>query len=57
MNRIFKSSGLYRNKWDEKHFSNGDTYGQRTIQTAMNSCRQTYKARNNVDYNDDDGPG
>ena len=29
--RIFRGSGRMRAKWDEKHYSNGDTYGQRLL--------------------------
>lgn len=32
---IYRSSGRYRQKWDEVHFSDGRTYGQATIQKAM----------------------
>lgn len=35
IDRIFRSSGLYRMKWDEKHFSEGMTYGEVTIQKAV----------------------
>ena len=36
--RLFRRSGLMRPKWDEKHLSDGTTYGQMTLQTAMSSC-------------------
>ena len=39
---VFKQSGLYREKWDEKHYSNGQTYGERTIQNAIDQCSATY---------------
>jgi len=42
MDRIFKSSGLYREKWDKKHFANGRTYGEATIQNAIDSTFETY---------------
>jgi putative DNA primase/helicase len=32
---IYRSSGRYREKWDEKHYSDGRTYGQATIEKAM----------------------
>ncbi len=35
IDRIFRSSGLMRNKWDEKHYSTGETYGERTIAEAL----------------------
>lgn len=35
MDRMFRASGLIRPKWDDKHYSDGSTYGERTIQRAM----------------------
>lgn len=32
---LFRSSSLFREKWDEKHYSNGDTYGQAVINKAI----------------------
>lgn len=31
---LFRGSALMRPKWDEKHFSTGETYGQRTMSEA-----------------------
>ena len=31
----FRRSGLMRPKWDERHYSDGQTYGQGTIETAL----------------------
>ena len=39
---IFRQSGLYRPKWDEKHYSDGRTYGQETINTATELCSEVY---------------
>ena len=39
---IFRQSLLYRPKWNEKHFSNGKTYGQETILKAIELCRKVY---------------
>ena len=33
--RIFRSSGRMRPKWDERHFSNGETYGQATLRKSV----------------------
>ncbi|MEG1609080.1 MAG: hypothetical protein RR348_04355, partial [Clostridia bacterium] len=44
MDRLFRSSGLMRAKWDEKHYASGSTYGEETIQKAIDNCSQTYKA-------------
>lgn len=35
---LFRQSGLFRQKWDERHHANGHTYGQETI---SRSCVQT----------------
>jgi len=35
MDRIFRTSGLYREKWNKKHYGDGRTYGQATIEKAI----------------------
>jgi len=40
IDRLFRSSGLYREKWDSKR--EGSTYGQQTIEKAVSGCRETY---------------
>ena len=40
--RIFRSSGLYRQKWDEKHHANGATYGEETLNKAIESTETVY---------------
>lgn len=37
MDRIFRQSGLMRDKWDERHAGDGTTYGAMTIARALNS--------------------
>jgi hypothetical protein len=44
----FKQSGLMRPKWDEKHYSNGETYGQATINKAISSNLPVYSLRGGV---------
>ncbi|MGA3207540.1 MAG: phage/plasmid primase, P4 family [Syntrophales bacterium] len=39
----FRSSGLFREKWNRKHFSDGQTYGQATIVRAIESTGETYQ--------------
>ena len=41
---LFRRSGLYREKWDEKHFGSGATYGEETIAKAVSATRETYRA-------------
>lgn len=40
MDRLFRRSGLMRDKWDEKRGE--QTYGQITIETAVRGCTQVY---------------
>jgi len=49
IDRNFRKSGLYRKKWDERHSSEGLTYGEMTIRTATSSSMKTYQEqrRNN----------
>ncbi|CAK0746963.1 hypothetical protein CCP3SC1_1680001 [Gammaproteobacteria bacterium] len=42
MDRLFRQSGLMRDKWDVKHHADGRTYGQSTIQRAVDGCREVY---------------
>ena len=48
MDRIFRTSGLYRKKWDTKR--GGDTYGNITIGKACASCTEVYEPSK---YDDD----
>ncbi|HOG07436.1 MAG TPA: hypothetical protein PK983_05025 [Syntrophales bacterium] len=41
----FRKSGLFREKWDEKHFSDKRTYGEATIKIALDGCRSFYGDR------------
>jgi putative DNA primase/helicase len=42
MDRVFRASGLMRNKWDKKHYSDGTTYGERTIERAISKVDDVY---------------
>ncbi len=44
IDRLFRQSGLMRPKWDEKRGESG-TYGQMTIAKAIESTRETYRAK------------
>ena len=48
IDRIFRSSGLYRAKWDKKHGSM--TYGNMTIEKAVSGCNEVYEPNK---YDDD----
>jgi len=45
LNRLYASSSLSRNKWNEPHSSDGRTYGEMTIQKAINDCEYVYKTK------------
>ena len=43
IDRIFRQSGLMRDKWDKK--SSGSTYGAQQIEKAINECTGSYQAK------------
>lgn len=43
MDNLFRRSGPYREKWDQPHYANGDTYGQGTIKKAIENCTEIYR--------------
>lgn len=58
MDRMFRKSKLYREKWDELRGEH--TYGEITISQAISTCRDTYDPNHNkntktVTYNPDTG--
>jgi hypothetical protein len=42
IDRLFRASKLFREKWDEKHYGNGQTYGQATIERALAGTSEHY---------------
>lgn len=40
--RLFRDSGLYRGKWDEIHFADGSTYGEKTVERAIAGTSEFY---------------
>ena len=42
MDRVFRNSGLYRGKWDDVHFADGSTYGEKTIERAITGTTEYY---------------
>ena len=42
MDALFRQSGLMRKKWDDRHYSDGRTYGQGCIETAIRNCAEVY---------------
>jgi primase-polymerase (primpol)-like protein len=43
MDRLFRESGLYREKWDEVHYADGSTYGEQTVANAVEVSGETYE--------------
>ena len=43
VDRLFRASARWRPKWDEKHYTSGETYGARTIAKALDG-RSTWSA-------------
>ena len=56
MDRINRASGLMRDKWDKKHFGDGRTYGEATIQKAIANTHETYKGSLQRKANSDEQP-
>lgn len=42
MDRLFRQSGLMRDKWEKEHSSQGKTYGEMTVQKAINTSTSFY---------------
>lgn len=47
IDQMFRQSALYRPKWDERHYSDGRTYGQATIDKALKGRTEFFGHRNN----------
>lgn len=43
MDKLFRRSGLMRAKWDEQHYADGSTYGEKTIQRAIAKTTEFYE--------------
>jgi primase-polymerase (primpol)-like protein len=43
MDRLFRRSGLMRQKWDEVHFADGSTYGEKTLERAVARVTEFYE--------------
>ncbi|TKX72443.1 hypothetical protein [Halorubrum sp. GN11GM_10-3_MGM] len=42
MDHLFRQSGLLREKWDEVHYADGSTYGEKTIERAIATTSEFY---------------
>ena len=51
VDRLFRQSGLLREKWDDVHYGDGSTYGEKTIDRAIANTSEFY----DPDTRDDTG--
>jgi len=42
MEQLFRQSGLHREKWDDIHYADGSTYGEKTIERAIANTSEFY---------------
>ncbi|ELY96218.1 hypothetical protein C483_00290 [Natrialba hulunbeirensis JCM 10989] len=42
IDHLFRQSGLIREKWDEVHYADGSTYGEKTIERAIGATDEFY---------------
>ena len=54
MDALFRRSGLMREKWDEVHYADGSTYGERSIERALGMVDEVYEPEQD---SDDGGAG
>ena len=47
---------MFRQKWDERHYSDGRTYGQGTISKALENTRPIYTAEDDQDEPSGEAP-
>ncbi|QCS44725.1 hypothetical protein [Natrinema versiforme] len=52
MDRLFRQSGLLREKWDDVHYADGSTYGEKTIERAIENTSDFYDPDAREDSND-----
>lgn len=43
MDQLFRQSGLLREKWDDVHYADGSTYGEKTIERAVETTSEFYE--------------
>ena len=53
MEQLFRQSGLLREKWDEVHYADGSTYGEKTIERAVATTSKFYDPDAGDDTADD----
>ncbi|MES3161577.1 MAG: hypothetical protein PPP55_08415 [Halorubrum sp.] len=53
MDSLFRQSGLMGEKWDEVHYADGSTYGEKTIERAIANTSEFYDPSSSDDADDD----
>jgi primase-polymerase (primpol)-like protein len=49
VDRLFRDSGLMRAKWDDPHYSDGSTYGEKTVARAVATTSEYYSPSGETD--------
>ncbi|AHG01873.1 hypothetical protein HALLA_00850 (plasmid) [Halostagnicola larsenii XH-48] len=52
VDRLFRQSGLLRKKWDDVHYGDGSTYGEKTIERAIANTSEFYDPDTREDSSD-----
>ena len=52
VDELFRQSGLMRPKWDERHYGNGKTYGQATMEKALEGATEFYTVADEGEWED-----
>jgi primase-polymerase (primpol)-like protein len=45
VDELFRRSGLLRAKWDEVHYADGSTYGEKTVERACQRTTEAYQSK------------
>lgn len=56
VDRLFRDSGLMREKWDEQHYVDGSTYGEKTVERAIAGTSEFYDRREAAEGNGNQEP-
>ncbi|MFC6732372.1 hypothetical protein [Haladaptatus sp. DYSN1] len=58
MEQLFQQSGLMREKWDDVHYADGSTYGEKTIERAVATTSEFYEPASTAESEPEGGtPG
>ncbi|KTG11031.1 hypothetical protein AUR64_07655 [Haloprofundus marisrubri] len=52
VDRLFRDSGLMREKWDERHFADGSTYGKKTVERAVSGTSEFYSPQTTTEQSE-----